>query len=130
MPYFRCFQEAVNRTYVVEITDPATIKKARAIIKANIQGLSIEGDIVKEPRPYNKPWSWHLDPSSINFFERGTEVCDASVVHIEEHLDEVGGAFLPGAHWCPWRSRVIEEVVFDPDGGMSTLPVVYDANEP
>ena len=31
---------------------------------------------------------------------------------MEEHLSEVGGAILPGSTWCPWTSRVAEEVDF------------------
>jgi hypothetical protein len=38
------------------------------------------------------------------------EVCDAATTYVEEHLDEVGGAFLPGRRWCPWSSRVLEEI--------------------
>jgi hypothetical protein len=38
------------------------------------------------------------------------EVCDAATSYVEEHLAEVGGAFLPGRRWCPWSSRVIAEV--------------------
>jgi hypothetical protein len=34
------------------------------------------------------------------------EVCDASMTYVEDHLDEVGGAFLPGAQWCPWDSKL------------------------
>jgi hypothetical protein len=131
MPYFRCIQEAVNRTFVIELLDLALVKHARAIVAGRItKGTSVEGDIIKELRPYNKPWSWHLDPATINFFERATEVCDASIVYVEEHLDEVGGAFLPRSHWCPWGSRLIEEVAFDRDAGMVTLPLVYEQAEP
>jgi hypothetical protein len=40
------------------------------------------------------------------------EVCDANMMYVEDHLDEAGGAFLPGNHWCPWDSRVTREVTF------------------
>ncbi|GAB2857045.1 hypothetical protein GCM10022221_65790 [Actinocorallia aurea] len=26
------------------------------------------------------------------------------------HLDEACGAFLPGCHYCPWSSRLVDEV--------------------
>ena len=64
------------------------------------------------PAPYNPRWSYHLDPASISFFQCAIEVCDASPQYVEEHLSEVGGAFLPGSTWCPWSSRVAEEVDF------------------
>ena len=38
------------------------------------------------------------------------EVCDASVVYVEEHLDEAGGEFLPNYLWCRWGSRILKEL--------------------
>jgi hypothetical protein len=29
---------------------------------------------------------------------------------VEDHLDEVGGAFLPKSQWCPWLTRVLQEL--------------------
>ncbi|WP_433227073.1 hypothetical protein [Microtetraspora malaysiensis] len=37
-------------------------------------------------------------------------VCDATIPYVEDHLDEAGGAFLPGLVWCPWSSRLVREV--------------------
>ena len=106
------------------------IKKARGIISGRItQGTSIEGDIVKEPVWYNKPWSWYLNSDSINFFQQSMEVCESSVVYLEEHLNEVGGAFLPKGHWCSWQSYPLEEVVFDWRAGLSTLPIKYESHQ-
>ena len=60
--------------------------------------------------PYNPNWGYHLAPESIQFFDAAIEVCDAHPYYVEEHLDEVCGAFLPGCVWCPFSSRVIAEV--------------------
>jgi len=121
MALFRCLQDGVHRTFVIELTDAKLVKQARAIAQGNeTVRVHVIGKIVKEPRTYNKPWSWHLDPGSIEFFENSTEVCDSSVLFVEEHLAEVGGDFLPHGVWCPWKSRVIEEVFPDRDG-LSTL---------
>jgi hypothetical protein len=38
------------------------------------------------------------------------QVCDANVEFVEENLADAGGAFLPDNFWCPWSSRVLEEV--------------------
>jgi hypothetical protein len=46
----------------------------------------------------------------VRFFEVAIEVCDATMPYVEDHLDEVGGAFLPGGYWCPWTSRLTREV--------------------
>jgi len=51
-----------------------------------------------------------LDPKSIKFAQTGIEVCDANIEYVEDHLDEVGGAFLPGCQWCPWESRIVRQI--------------------
>jgi hypothetical protein len=46
----------------------------------------------------------------VEFFDSALEVCDATIQYVEEHLDQVGGTFLPNSIWCPWRSRLIAEI--------------------
>lgn len=67
------------------------------------------GTIVARPAPYDPKWSHHLDPASITFFDFAIEVCDATIPYVAEHLDEVGGAFLPGDRRCPWSSHLVRE---------------------
>lgn len=47
-------------------------------------------------------------------FEMQIEVCDANVTYVEEHLDEVGGGFLPKSFWCPWSSELEAEIPVRP----------------
>ncbi|MBB2913896.1 hypothetical protein FHS43_005205 [Streptosporangium becharense] len=96
---------------VFKLTDPDKIREARDILSgAQSDRSHVLGRIVKRPAPYNPGWSYHLDPGSISFFAFAIEVCDASPRYVEDHLDEAGGAFLPGSIWCPWRSRLLREV--------------------
>ena len=81
MPYFRCYQTSVHRTFVIDLLSKQMVKEARDIVDGvETRKIHVMGTLIKEPRPYNWPWSWHLDPSTIEFFENATEVCDASVV--------------------------------------------------
>ncbi|HEX4950154.1 MAG TPA: hypothetical protein VFZ34_26040, partial [Blastocatellia bacterium] len=97
--------------FVIKLTDPAKIQKARDILSGKeTQARHVSGKIIKQPAPYNPPWSFHLDPATIEFFGLATEVCDGSIAYVESHLDEAGGAFLPGNIWCPWSSRLIKEI--------------------
>jgi hypothetical protein len=32
------------------------------------------------------------------------------MLHLQEKLANLGGAFLPNGGWCPWRSRAEEEL--------------------
>ncbi len=97
--------------FVIKLTDPAKIQKARGIISGKeTSGRRVGGLIVKQPACYNAPWSYHLDPQSIEFFDSAIEVCDGAMGYIETHLDEVGGALLPGNRWCSWGSRLVREI--------------------
>lgn len=121
--YFRFF-DYLNYKYtaVFKLTNPEKIKEARDILDGKEKGAThILGTIIKEPRDYNSPWSYHLDPSTIGFFENIEEVCDAGIKYVENHLDEACGAFLPGCKWCPWGSGLIEEININEKCSDSTL---------
>jgi hypothetical protein len=122
--YFKVAFPPTAHTFTIMLTDSVKIQEARDIVSGvQTDTTSVMGTIIKVPAPYNPPWSYHLDPASIVFFDVAVDVCDASPQYVEEHLSEVGDAFLPGSTWCPMSSRVVEEVglhrVF--------LPVVLEA---
>jgi hypothetical protein len=97
--------------FVIELTDESKIQQARNILNGTQKDEThVVGRIIKRPAPYNPKWSYQLDPASISFFSFAIEVCDASIGYVEDHLDEAGGAFLPGLYWCPWSSRLVKEI--------------------
>jgi len=98
-------------TFTILLTDTARIQEARDIVSGlQTDRVSVKGTIIKTPARYNAPWSYHLDPASIEFFQFAVEVCDAHPLYVEEHLQAACGAFLPGCLWCPYSSRVTAEV--------------------
>ncbi|MER9227042.1 calmodulin [Mesorhizobium sp. M0664] len=102
--------EGEVKLFVFELSDVAKIEQARRILAEKSANDSVQGNIIQSRTWYNPEWSFHLDPSSIAFFEKQIEVCDANVTYVEKHLDEVGGSFLPKSVWCPWSSRLSAEV--------------------
>ena len=109
--YFRVSDGKPQDDFVIALTDPTKIASARALInKANPQTRFLAGTIIPHPAGYNAPWHFFLEPESIVFIEQSIEVCSATTSYVEAHLAEVGGAFLPRAWWCPWRSRVTAEI--------------------
>jgi hypothetical protein len=97
-------------TFVIELTDAAQIQHARDLLRGvTTSRAHVMGLIIKERRAYNAAWSYHLDPATIEFFDLATEVCDADMRYVEEHLVDVGGALLPGNRWCPWMSHLTVE---------------------
>ncbi|MBI4215589.1 MAG: hypothetical protein HY602_02595 [Parcubacteria group bacterium] len=97
-------------TFIFKLTDPIKIQQTRDILAGRIRDtVHVAGTIIKESMPYNKPWSYHLDPNSIVFFENSMEVCDASIKYVEQHLSEVIN------WWCPWGSKLIKEIPAPPE---------------
>jgi len=97
--------------FVIKLLEQEKIKHARDLLAGNTKERpSVMGIIVKQKKTYNPGWSYHLQPKSISFFDTATEVCDANMRYVEEHLDEVGDAFLPGNRWCPWSSQLTKEL--------------------
>lgn len=105
------FMQRQDQEFIFELTDPAKIAEAQAILSGKeTLKVHVMGKIVKRQAPYNPNFHYHLDPASISFFAVAIEVCDANMGYVQEHLDEAGGAFLPGFFWCPWDSRLKREV--------------------
>ena len=109
--YFRFADVDKKPRFVIKLVDATKIEHARRILTGvEKQRIHVQGTIVKEAASYNPDWSYHLEPESIDFFEIAIEVCDASICYVEGNLDDVGGSTLPNSHWCPWSSRLVDEV--------------------
>lgn len=105
-----------DQTFVFRTCDPTVIEQARALLKSDRPGgMHPSGIVTTGAVAYNPSWHYHLDEASVSLAEMSIEVCDADMAYVEAHLAEVGGAFLPGARWCPWNAVLTGEV--DPKTG-------------
>ncbi|WP_246179192.1 calmodulin-binding protein [Actinomadura decatromicini] len=105
------FTDITREEAVLKLTDPAKIQHARDLVNGETTDRPhVIGRILKRQADYNPRWSFHYNPDTVDFFDVAIEVCDATIPYVEEHLDEAGGAFLPGLVWCPWTSRLIREI--------------------
>ncbi|MFF4988590.1 calmodulin-binding protein [Streptosporangium saharense] len=96
---------------VLKLTDPAKIQHARDLLSgATTDRPHIVGRIIPRQASYNPRWNYHYNSDTVDFFDVAIEVCDATIPYVEDHLDEAGGAFLPGYIWCPWTSRLTREI--------------------
>ncbi|MET9655454.1 calmodulin-binding protein [Streptomyces sp. NPDC006510] len=97
--------------FVVKLVKEREIQHARDLVSgATEEEQHVVGRLIKRPAAYNPGWSFHYDPETVHFFDYAIEVCDATLPYVEDHLDEAGGAFLPGLYFCPWTSRLVREV--------------------
>ncbi|KAL9547340.1 hypothetical protein PS6_007194 [Mucor atramentarius] len=65
--------------FVIELTDDAKIAEARRILSGEEkEKIHVMGRIIKKRQAYNPFWSYHLDPSTINFFDHTIEPVEPS----------------------------------------------------
>jgi hypothetical protein len=109
--YF-AFQDVTGQEFIIKLTSDQRIAEARRILSGEEkESVHVMGRIVKRKASWNPSWDFYIDPATVTFFTMAIEVCDASIPYVEDHLDEAGGAFLPGSFWCPWSSRLTRELV-------------------
>jgi hypothetical protein len=87
--------------FKVLLTDPADITIAQALLAGEEAPPIPNGLVVRDDSGVNAPWSWHLDPDSIEFADITIEVCDALPSYVEEET------LTPDDRYCPWSARVI-----------------------
>ncbi|WP_437179898.1 BP74-related protein [Pseudomonas marvdashtae] len=104
--------------FVVAIDNPALADQISAVISNNIQPgdpFMIMGKIVRERKPYNERWPFHLAPESISLFANQQLDCDGAAFTVEDNIELVGApgsGVLPDGVWCPWTSRFVREIYY------------------
>jgi hypothetical protein len=98
--------------FIIKVTDPVLAGLLQLQLSGELPQptIAFKGVIALERAPYNEQWPFHVIPESIEIPSSTIEVCDARPQEIEEHLHEVGGAFLPDNEWCPWTMRLSRRV--------------------
>jgi hypothetical protein len=95
----------IQKLLIIKLTDPEKIAHARGLLSG--KGTPRTSYLRAKSVPYNSDWLFHLAPESIHFFELASATPRS--VYVGDHLDEVGGAFLPRNQWCPWASQLVRE---------------------
>ena len=100
-PTVATFQVAGDQTYKIELVTPELIQHAKDLMSgATEEGRIPVGLIVRDSPSVNAPWSWHIDPSTLEFADAATEVCDGLPEYVEDGT-------LTSDYYCPWSTEVI-----------------------
>jgi len=103
--------EDTSQHFIVRIYEADAISQARAEVeKTEGPWKIISGVVEKEAVEWNPGWSFHILPETVIFGEIFIGTCSFSIAFLEENLEDVGGSVLPDLRWCPWSSRVLEEL--------------------
>lgn len=86
--------------YRIELTDPADIAVARALLAGEKAPRIPNGIVVRGEPSVNVGYTWHIDPASIEFADVATEVCDGLPSFVERNE-------VTSDRYCPWAAEVI-----------------------
>jgi hypothetical protein len=96
-------QACQDQFFRIRLTDPQLISRAEDLIGAADQAI-VNGAISRGTGGFNSPWSWHLEPGTIEFADLTTEVCDGCPAMVEQNL---GYWVNTVGRFCPWTSRIV-----------------------
>lgn len=95
--------EVQGEQFYVRATDPEAV----AALKARQQSgeVSVVLGLVKQgDGGFNAPWSWHLDPASVEVADAAMELCDGRPSMVQKDVAK----WMAGARvFCPWSAKVV-----------------------
>jgi hypothetical protein len=89
------------QTYKIELATPELIQHAKDLMAGSEEARIPVGKIVRDDPSVNEPWSWHIDPATLEFADATIEVCDGLPEFVEDGT-------LTSDTYCPWLTTVIE----------------------
>lgn len=92
--------QVVDQTYKIELATPELVAHAEALLAGEDVAAIPVGRIVRNDPSVNAPWSWHIDPATLEFADMTTEVCDGLPEYVEDGT-------LTSDIYCPWIADVI-----------------------
>lgn len=99
-PVIATFEVAGSETYKIELATPELIAHAQALLAGEAIAAIPLGTVVRDDPGPNSPWSWHIDPQSLEFADVTIEVCDGLPSYVEDGT-------VTSDQYCPWSAKVI-----------------------
>jgi hypothetical protein len=90
-----------DETYKIELATPELVDHVKQLLAGDDVAAIPNGLVVRDDPGPNEPWSWHIDPASLEFADATTEVCDGLPSHVEE-------ATITSDRYCPWSAVVTD----------------------
>lgn len=92
--------EVVDETYKIELITPELIAHAQALLDGEEVASIPNGVVVRDDPGVNAPWSWHIDPATLEFADMTVEVCDGLPSYVEDGT-------VTSDRYCPWSARIV-----------------------
>ena len=101
-PTVATFEVAGDQTFAVELATPELIAHATELLAGTTtQGTIPIGKVVRgDDGGVNAPWSWHIDPATLEFADQTIEVCDGIPEYVEDGT-------VTSDSYCPWSAVIV-----------------------
>jgi hypothetical protein len=84
----------------VRVADADDVTTARKLLASEAAPPISSGRVVRGDADVNVGYSWHIDPASVEFADRATEVCDGRPSDVEKRV-------IVSDRYCPWSAKVV-----------------------
>lgn len=96
------FEVADQGTYKIELITDEQIQHVKDLMSgATEDGRIPVGTVVRDDPGVNAPWSWHIDPKTLEFADQTIEVCDGLPQYVEDGT-------VTSDTYCPWSAVPIK----------------------
>lgn len=96
------FEVAGQGSYSIELVSDELIAHVAELQAGGEDGRIPIGLIVRDgDGGVNAPWTWHIDPATLEFADFAIEVCDGLPAYVEDGT-------LTSDTYCPWSAEVVD----------------------
>lgn len=90
------FEVAGTQSYSIRLDTQEQVDHVVDLMNGGEEGRIPNGRIVRDgDGGVNAPWSWHIDPATLEFADATIEVCDGLPEYVEDGT-------LTSEWYCPW----------------------------
>jgi hypothetical protein len=92
--------QVVDETFKIELATPELVQHARDLLAGESVASIPNGKVVRDDPGVNAPWSWHIDPATLEFADMTIEVCDGLPSYVEDGT-------VTSDQYCPWSAEIV-----------------------
>jgi hypothetical protein len=92
--------QVVDEQYKIELATPELVAHAEALLAGEAVASIPNGVVVRDDPGPNAPWSWHIDPATLEFADMTIEVCDGLPSYVEDGT-------VTSDQFCPWSAEIV-----------------------
>lgn len=92
--------QVVDEFYKIELATPELVEHAESLLAGDEVASIPNGVVVRDDPGPNAPWSWHIDPATLEFADITIEVCDGLPSYVEDEI-------VTSDRYCPWSAEIV-----------------------